>query len=86
MPFKKIKSKTDDQDHWDKITSSGPEKCCICDRKSKKVGKLTYWIKHKKTGEDLYKCSNCETLGSNWLKKFQGPASNCLKEIFRKEN
>lgn len=60
------------KNHWDLITSSGPNFCCICDKKPKKGTRLQYWGIHKKTGEKLYRHNHCYAGSSNWIKKFNG--------------
>lgn len=60
------------KDHWDLMTSSGPNLCCICDKKPKKGNKLTYWGLHKKTGKPLYRHNHCHAGSANWIKKFNG--------------
>jgi len=79
-----IITKRRSKDHWDKIISSGPDLCAICDKKPKKGTRLNYWGLHKKTEEPLYRHNHCYAGSANWIKKFDGWVGNDFKYLGKK--
>jgi hypothetical protein len=56
-------------DHWSLITTTGPDKCFVCEKKIKD-NKGIYIGKHK-NGDMLYRHKRCNSLSDNWANKFK---------------
>lgn len=66
------------EDHYDRITTRGPDACFVCDKKFKK--------NHTKihVGPDLFRHEKCNCVSKPWYEKFHG-CSGLISHLLKKK-